>query len=139
MIFLAYLKPQQFFSLIFPVRQGKSARPGGAGRLPPVPARRGWAGEGLSNPGRQDLLIAEHLGAVELGDRGPAQLANLLRDLLGAGLEPRRVEIPAAQLDLASAVLDIGGVVLGKELDLWIGTLEPVMRLEGRQQDLADQ
>ena len=88
---------------------------------------------------RPDLLFAEHLGAIELGNRRPAQLADFLGDLQGPRLELRRVEVPAAQLDLASAVLDIGSVMLGKELDLARRALEAVMLLESRQQDLADQ
>src|SRR5260370_27768368 len=75
--------------------------------------------------GRQDLLFAQHFRAVELGDRGPAQLADLLGHLLGARFELRRVEMPAAQLDLTATVLDIGGVVLGEELDLGRVALEP--------------
>jgi hypothetical protein len=59
--------------------------------------------------------------------------------LQGAGFEPRRVKVPVAQLDLAAAVLDIGGVVLGEKLDLAGGALEAVMLLESGQWDLADQ
>ena len=45
----------------------------------------------------------------------------------------------SAQLDLAAAVLDIGSVVLGEELDFARRALEAVMLFEGRQQNLADQ
>jgi hypothetical protein len=38
--------------------------------------------------------------------------------LLGTPFELWGVEMPAAQFDLTAAVLDIGGIVLGKELDL---------------------
>src|SRR5262252_9519563 len=47
--------------------------------------------------------------------------------------------MPATQFDLTPTVLDIGKIVLGKELDLGIRGLKPVMLLKGGQQDLADQ
>src|SRR5215831_8795957 len=45
--------------------------------------------------GRQYLLFAQHLRAVELRDRGPAQFADLLGDALGARFELRCVEVSA--------------------------------------------
>ncbi len=44
---------------------------------------------GLPDAGRQDLLFAEHFGTVKLGNRCPAQSANLFGDLQRAGFEPR--------------------------------------------------
>ena len=64
------------------------------------------------------MFFAQDFGAVELGDRGPAQFADLLRDLLGARLKLRGVEIPATQIDLAAAVFDVSCIVLGKALDV---------------------
>src|SRR3984893_19031759 len=46
--------------------------------------------------------------------------------------------MPAAQFDWTAAVLDIGGIVFGKELDLRRSALEAVMLLESGKQDLAD-
>src|SRR4029077_16451160 len=98
-----------------------------------APFLSGTLASRLSDAGWQDLFFAEHFGAVELGDRRPAQPADFLGDIEGAGFEARRVEVPAAQLDLATAVFDIGGVVLGKELDRRVALLEAVMLLEGGQ------
>src|SRR5438477_4910640 len=61
---------------------------------------------------RQQLLLAQHLAAIEVGDRRPAQLANVLRHLERARLELERVEIFGCEGALALAVLDIGGVML---------------------------
>ena len=68
------------------------------------------------HPGREDLLLAQHFRAVEVGDRGPAQLDRLLRDDERAGLELGRVEILGGKVDLAPAVLDIRRIVLGQEI-----------------------
>jgi hypothetical protein len=47
--------------------------------------------------------------------------------------------MPAAELDLAAAVLDVGGVVFGEELDLRRVAFETIMIFKSGQQDFADQ
>src|SRR5690242_21172642 len=86
----------------------------GAGVL----GRFAGSGQLLRDAGWQDFFFAQNLRAVELGNRGPAQLADFLGDPLGTRFELRRVEVPAAKLNLPPAMFDIGSIVLGKELDL---------------------
>src|ERR1700732_3950450 len=45
----------------------------------------------------------------------------------------------AAEFNLTAAVLDIGSVVLGEELDLGRAALQPIMLFKGGEKDLADE
>src|SRR5579864_8652417 len=92
-----------------------------------------------THSGRQNFLLAEDLLPVEVGDRRPAQDADLFGDLERACLELRRVQVFGAESSLSAAVLDIGRVMFGKKLDLTRGPFEAVMFLEGGEQHLANE
>src|SRR5712691_3480537 len=91
----------------------------------------------LPHAGRQDVLLAEIVMAIEVSDGGPAQHAGLLRHLERAQLHRVGVQVLGAQRGLPLAVLDVRLGVLGEELDLARARRVAVVPRGGGEDDIG--